>query len=157
MIQLGISCSKIINSPPSNRTGTQHNQVAVLFMLLMGIVESIPSVIQFVKAFPYEIREDDAFLLFHYSLVVLSFLASNFAPHPRHITWFVTFSLFFCYSEIFFRIFSFLVSVAILCYGLVPFYRVAWFITVLSVVCIISYFPLERIGLETKLNKSKTD
>ena len=58
-------------------------QKTVLFLVFMGVLECIPSVIQYGKALLYESRVDDGLLLSHYSLMFLAYLSSNFEASPR--------------------------------------------------------------------------
>lgn len=85
----------VIRSSLSHLPDVQEIQRNVIILLSMGIIESITSFIQFMKAFPYEIRIDDGFVLAHLALISLSYLASYYQSKPRMIQSYVYF--FFLY------------------------------------------------------------
>ena len=126
--QLAVCCSRW----PPHATNGRYYQQAVLFMVLLGVAESIPNALLYGKALLYEARSDDGTLYFEYALLVLSFLAAHFSPHPRRFLWLV----------------PALASVMILCYGLVLFHRVGWFFSAVLLLMASAHVPLRVLPLE---------
>ena len=76
----------VLRSSNQHLPSIQEFQSNVIILLSMGIIESIVSFIQFIKAFLYEIRVDDGFLIGQLALILLSFLSSHYQAHPRTVS-----------------------------------------------------------------------